>query len=84
MHANDGCVDHLHRNIMSRGECAHNTGPNASSSPANETLVAGRVRAEVVRQVAPWRPRSQDPEDAVEVKARICWKRGAGMTLPAA
>ena len=66
MHANDGCVDHLHRNIMIPGECAHNLGPNASSSPANETIVAGRVRAEVVRQVAPWRPRSQDPEDAVE------------------
>jgi hypothetical protein len=66
MHANDGCVDHLHRNIMSLSECAHNLGPNASSSPVSETIVAGRVRAEVVRQVAPWRPRSQDAEDSVE------------------
>ena len=68
MHANDGCVDHLHRNVLSPGECAHDLRPDTSSSPANETIVAGRVGAKVVRQVAPWRPRSQDPEDAIETR----------------
>src|SRR5947209_15538712 len=41
-------------------------GPDPRSSPANKTIVAGRVRTEVIRQVSPWRPRSQDPEDAIE------------------
>ena len=66
MHANNGRVDHLHGGIMSAGECAHDLGPHARPSPANEAIVAGRVRTEVVRQIAPWRPRSQDPEDAIE------------------
>jgi hypothetical protein len=51
---------------MSAGECAHDLGPDARSSPANEAIVTSGVRTEVVRQVAPWRPRSQDPEDAIE------------------
>ena len=53
------------------GERAHDLGPDARSSPANEAIVAGRVRTEVVRQVAPWRPGSQDPEDAIEDAAVI-------------
>ena len=32
----------------------------------NEAIVASSVRTEVVRQVAPRRSRSQDPEDALE------------------
>jgi hypothetical protein len=75
MHANDGCVDHLHRNIMSLSECAHNLGPNASSSPVSETIVAGRVRAEVVRQVAPWRPRSQETQK-MPLRTRGSFTRG--------
>jgi hypothetical protein len=51
---------------MSAGECAHDLGPDARSPPANETIVTSGLRAEVVRQVAPWRARSQDPEDAIE------------------
>jgi len=51
---------------MGAGECAHDLGPHARSSPANEPIVAGRVRTEVVRQIAPWRPRSQNPKDAIE------------------
>src|SRR5260370_13876350 len=58
MHADNGRVDHLHRGVMSPGECAHDLGPDARSSPANEAIVAGRVRTEVVRQVAPCRPGS--------------------------
>src|SRR5258705_274106 len=36
------------------------------SSPANEAIAASGVRTKVVWQVAPRRPRSQDPEDAIE------------------
>jgi hypothetical protein len=53
MHANNRRVDHLHGGIT-------------PARHANEPIVAGRVRTEVVRQVAPWRPRSQNPEDAIE------------------
>src|SRR5262249_7543117 len=66
MHADDRCVDHLHSSVMSAGERAHDLGPDARSSPANEAIVASGVWAELLRQVAPWRCRSQDPEDAVE------------------
>ena len=66
MHANNRRVDHLHGGIMGAGQCAHKLGPHARPSPANEAIVAGGVRAEVVRQIAPWRARSQDPEDAIE------------------
>src|SRR5262252_2893483 len=66
MHPNNRRVDHLHGGIMGAGECAHDLGPHARSSPANEPIVAGRVRTEVVRQIAPWRPRSQNPKDAIE------------------
>ena len=66
MHADNGRVDHLHGGVMSAGQCAHDLGPDARSSPANEAIVASGVRTEVVRQVAPGCPRSQDPEDAIE------------------
>src|SRR5262249_11068236 len=39
------------------------TGRRLASTTA---IVISGVRAEVVRQVAPWRPRSQNPEDAIE------------------
>ena len=45
---------------------ARPAGQLRSVPPANEAIVAGGVRAEVVRQIAPWRARSQDPEDAIE------------------
>jgi hypothetical protein len=56
---------HLH-GVMGAGQCAHKLGPHARPLPANEAIVAGGVRAEVVRQIALWRARSQDPEDAIE------------------
>src|SRR5436190_24136823 len=52
-------------------ERAHNLRPDACASPANETVVAGRVRTEVVRQVTPWSPGPQDPEDAIQNAAVI-------------
>src|SRR3954453_10567994 len=66
MHAHNRCVDHLHGGVVGPGERAHDLGPDARSSPANKTIVAGRVRTGVIRQISPWRPRSQDPEDATE------------------
>jgi len=52
--------------IMGVGQCAHELGPRARPSPTNEAIVAGGVRTEVVRQIAPWRPRPQNQEDAIE------------------
>src|SRR5262245_32284365 len=66
MHADNRRVGHLDGGIMGAGQSVHDLGPHARSSPANKAVVAGRVRTEVVRQVAPWRPGSQDPEDAIE------------------
>jgi hypothetical protein len=66
MNANNGRIDHLHGGIMGTGQCAHELGPHARPSPANESIVAGRVRTEAFRQVAPRCPGSQDPEDAIE------------------
>jgi hypothetical protein len=66
MHADNGGVDHLHGGIMGAGQSVHDLGPHARPSPANEAIVAGRVRTEDVWQIAPRRPRSQDPEDAIE------------------
>src|SRR5215471_11443030 len=71
MHAHNRRVDHLHGGVVGPGERAHNLGPDARASPANETVVAGRVPTEVVRQVTPWRPGPQDPEDAIEDAAVI-------------
>jgi hypothetical protein len=66
MHPDNRRVDHLHSGAMSTGPCVHIPRPSARSSPANEAVVASGVRTEVIRQIAPLRPRSQDPEDAIE------------------
>jgi hypothetical protein len=71
MYAYNGCVDHLHGGVVGLGERTHNLRPDAGASPANETVVAGRVRTEVVRQVTPRRPGPQDPEDAIKDAAVI-------------
>ena len=51
---------------MSFGEGLHDQVPDSSRSPANEPVVAGRVRPKALRQVAPWCALPQYPEDAVE------------------
>src|ERR1700761_8820746 len=66
MYANNRSVDHLHGSIMGAGHRAHELGPHAGPSPADEPIVASRVRTEVFWQVVPWCSGSQDPEDAVE------------------
>ena len=56
---------------MTCGQRVHKLVPYASPAPANESIVAGGVWAKVLRQIAPWRSRTQDPEDAVEHAAVI-------------
>lgn len=51
---------------MRLSQRVHDPAPNASPTPANETVVAGGIWAEAAGQIAPWCSRSQDPEDAVE------------------
>jgi hypothetical protein len=55
MHTDDRRIDHLHYRIMSCGQCIHNLIPDASPSPANEAIVAGRIGTKALRQIAPWR-----------------------------
>ena len=66
MDADNGSVDHLDGAIMTFGEGVHDGIPNPSRSPANEAVVTGGVRTEVIGQVAPWSSGSQDPKDAIE------------------
>jgi tetratricopeptide (TPR) repeat protein len=44
----------------------YDAAPDTSPPPADETVIAGRVRTKMIRQIAPRCPGSQDPEDAVE------------------
>src|SRR5262249_50554954 len=71
MHTDNGGVDHLDSGIVGSGKCVYDAAPDTSPPPADETVIAGRVRTEVVRQVTPWRPRPQDPEYAIEDAAVI-------------
>ena len=66
MHADNRGVDHLSRSVMGASQSVHDLGPDTSTPPANEAIVAGGAGAEAAGQIAPWRVRSQDPEDAVE------------------
>jgi hypothetical protein len=40
MHAHDGCIDHLHRRVMTGGQRIHDPIPDASLPPTNEAVVA--------------------------------------------
>src|SRR6516165_10448654 len=51
---------------MRSGQRVHYAAPHSSPPPANEAVVAGGVRTEVIGQVAPWCSGSQHPEDAIE------------------
>src|SRR5436190_21832293 len=66
MDADNGGVDHLDSGIMGSGKCVYDAAPDTSPPPADEAVIAGRVRAKMIRQIAPRCPGSQDPEDAVE------------------
>lgn len=71
MGANGGAVYHLDVAVMGDGNCIHHPVPHARLSPSHEAVVAGGARAIAVGQVAPWRSRSQNPEDAVQHAAVI-------------
>jgi len=66
MHADNGSVDHLNSRIVGSGQCIYDTAPDTRRSPANEAIVAGRVRAKGIRQIAPGSSRAQNPKNAVE------------------
>src|SRR6266700_3304081 len=51
---------------MVGGQRIHDLVPHSSTAPANEAIVAGGVRAKVLRQITPRRTRTQNPKDAVE------------------
>jgi hypothetical protein len=60
---------------MGAGPSVHDPGPDASTPPATETVVAGGVRTKAIRQVSPWDtiwgPGAQHPEDAVDDAAVV-------------
>src|SRR6266568_3641424 len=51
---------------MVGGQRIHDLVPHSSPAPANEAIVAGGVRAKVLRQITPRRTRTQNPKDAVD------------------
>jgi hypothetical protein len=58
-------VDHLHFAAMGLGHGVHQLVPYPGLAPAIEAIVGGRIRRVALRQIAPWRSGSQNPEDAV-------------------
>jgi hypothetical protein len=55
MHAHDGGIDHLHRRIMTGGQCIHDLVPDASPPPAHEPIVTGGTGTIGIGQIAPGR-----------------------------
>ncbi len=53
MHAHDGCIDHLHRRVMTGGQRIHDPIPDASLPPTNEAVVASGAGAIGFRPIAP-------------------------------
>lgn len=53
---------------LGSGKFVYDAAPDTSPPPADETVLAGRVRAKVIRQIAPRCPRSQDPENAMRTR----------------
>jgi hypothetical protein len=49
VHSHDGCVDRLHGRVVSGDHRIQDLIPDASPSPANEAIVAGRVGTKAVR-----------------------------------
>jgi len=56
---------------MGSCKCVYDTAPDTSLPPANEAVIASGVRAERLRQIAPGRSRSQNPENTVEHTAIV-------------
>ena len=49
MHTDNGGVDHLDSCIVGGGKCVYDAAPDTSPTPADETVIAGRVRAKMIR-----------------------------------
>src|SRR5258705_5229474 len=65
VHAHDRGIDHLHRRVVTGGQPIHDLVPDASPSPANETIVTGGPGTISLRQVPPCGTRAPDPKDAI-------------------
>ncbi len=52
MDADNLCIDHLYRAILGYGEGFHDGVAEASRAPADEAIVAGRIGAKGLRQIA--------------------------------
>jgi len=50
VHADNRCVDHLDSGIMGAGKCVDDAAPDTGPPPADETVIAGRVWAKMIRQ----------------------------------
>lgn len=59
-------VSIFHCAVMGFGDGIHEAVPHTCFPPSDEAIVAGSVRPVSLRQMAPWRTRSQHPEDTVE------------------
>jgi hypothetical protein len=79
MHTDNGGVDHLDSGIVGSGKCVYDAAPDTSPPPAHETVIAGRVRAKMIRQMAPRCPGSHDPEDAVKDTSVVYSRNARGL-----
>jgi hypothetical protein len=59
-------IDHLHIAIVGFGDGGHDPVPHTGLAPANEPIVAGRVRAIILRERTPRRARSKHPENTIQ------------------
>lgn len=69
-----GGVDHLDSGIMGGGKCVYDAAPNTSPPPADETVIAGRVRAKVTRQIVPRSPERRTQK--MPLRTRRSFTRG--------
>src|SRR3979490_1761153 len=66
MDAHRSAVDHLHVAVVGLAYAAPDAVPNSRLAPPSEALVAGRGRAQLLRQSPPRRAGPQYPEDPVQ------------------
>ena len=66
MHPHDRAVDHLDLAVVGFRNNPQNVIPVTSFTPADEAIVAGRVRAVALWDIGPRRAAAQPPEYAVE------------------
>jgi hypothetical protein len=55
VHAHNGRINDLHGRIVACGKCIHKLIPYDSPALASKAIIAGGVRAKVLRQIAPRR-----------------------------